>query len=146
VENQGGFSGKLALFAAFLAGSAVDATPTDDFRVQRSQVGKLSVGMLVSDVWKFYPRGMIKGGFMYPEGIPIPVIEIRLSRSQKEPSLEVGLAETKDHIHTIAKGINVLDRRFKTATGIGPGSTIALLRRVVHGLTIETFEQDTRRI
>lgn len=117
--------------------------PADGLLLQRGKVGRLSVGMLVSDIWKLFPRELLEGGFEYPEGIPTPVVAIRLSRDQREPSITVWLGETEDHRHTIARGFKVWDRRFTTAAGIGPETTIARLRNTVSGLTISSFEADT---
>jgi hypothetical protein len=128
----------------FSSAETGSAASTDELLLQRGKVGKLSVGMVVSDIWKLFPQDLLKGGFEYPEeGIPTPVIEIRLSRGQTEPSLTVWLGETGDHRRTIASGFKVRDRRFTTAAGIGPGMTIARLRNTVSGLTISSFEADT---
>ena len=141
MERSIRLAGIVALFVV-LVGSGAGAG-TDDFLIQRGKVGRLSVGMLVTDIWKFYPRASIKGGFLYSEGIPGPVIEIRLPSGQKKPSLIVGLDETKDHRNTVVRGIDARDARFKTVMGIGPGSTIRSVRSVVGALTIESFEGGT---
>ncbi len=142
VQNPYGTVVKMALLAAFLL-SGTGSAANDELLLQRGKVGNLSVGMVVSDIWKLFPRDLLKGGFEYPEGIPTPVVEIRLSRGQAEASITVWLGETEDHRRTIASGFKVCDRRFKTAAGIGPGMTITQLRNTLSGLTISSFDADT---
>lgn len=132
--------GGMLLLAGFSCGRVGAAVPNGDLLIQRERVGKLSVGMLAADVWKCYPRGEIRGGFVFPEGMAQPVVEIRLSPGQKEPSLVLTLDETRDHRHTVVKTIGVFDQRFRIKSGIGPGSTIARVRGGIEDLTIESFE------
>lgn len=115
-------------------------SPSPDFLIQPGRVGKLSMGMLITDIWKYYPKELIARGFVYPEGIPKPVIEIRILRGQKEPSICVRLDESADKRHTIAGSIQVLDPRFKTAQGVGPGSSLADVRKVIPDLESGSFE------
>ena len=142
MASLGVYARRAVLLAGLLAPKA-GSLPGRDFLIEEGKVGNLSVGMRVSTIVKLYPRWAVQGGFVYSEGIPAPVIEIRLTRGQKEPSLTIGLDETKDRRFTIARGIDVLDRRFRTSSGIGPGSTITSLRTAIRDLTIESFEGHT---
>jgi hypothetical protein len=85
--------------------------------------GKLMVGMSESAIYKAWPRKLTRKLVIYPEGIATTAVQIILGKDRKAPSLVVILnAET-------IYGIEVHDPRFKTAQGIGVGSSIAELRK-----------------
>jgi hypothetical protein len=144
MPSLGGYaSGVLILAGLFSVGGRGGDAPKGDFLIEAGKVGSLFVGMRASDIVRLYPRWAINGGFVYGEGIAAPVIEIRLARGQKRPSLSIGLDETTDHRFTIARGIEVFDRRFRTKSGIGPGSMISEVSAAFGDLTIESFEGQT---
>jgi len=134
--------GIIAVLVGLLSSQAA-SPPGREFRIEAGRVGNLLVGMRASTVMKLYPSWAIQGAFVYGEGIAAPVLEVRLARDQKKPSLSIGLGETSDHRFTIVRGIDVLDPRFRTATGIGPGSPISDLRAAFRDLSIESFEDHT---
>jgi hypothetical protein len=136
------YAGGVALLVGVVAARAGSA-PSRDFLIEPGKVGNLSVGMRVSAIVKLYPQWAVRGGFVYGEGIASPVIEIRLIRGQKDPSISIALDETTDHRFTIARGIDVLDPRFRTTSGIGPGSTVSNLRTAISDLTIGSLEGNT---
>jgi hypothetical protein len=138
-----GLSAKVMIPVALLVAATCSAAQSDSLLVSPGKVGPLVVGMNAVDVWKVFPRRLIRGGFAYPEGIPTPVLEIRMSGDQKGPSLILNLDETADHRHTTIRSIGVLDVRFKMASGIGPGSLVGILRSFVAGLVLMNFEADT---
>jgi hypothetical protein len=142
MASVGVYARGILLFAGLLAAEP-GSIPSHDFLIEAGKVGNLTVGMRASEIVRLYPRWAINGAFAYPEGIAAPVIEIRLARGQKKPSLSIGVEETTDHRFTIVRGIEVLDRRFQTKSGIGLGSTISDLSSAFGDLTIESFEGQT---
>jgi hypothetical protein len=85
--------------------------------------GKLKSGMAESAVYRAWPRTLTRKILIHSEGVEIPAVQIFVGRDRKTPSLVVILnAET-------IYGIEVHDPSFKTAQGIGVGSSIGDLRK-----------------
>jgi hypothetical protein len=87
------------------------------------QAGKLKIGMAESAIHQAWPRALTRKVVIYPEGIETPAVQIFIGKDRKTPSLVVIL-----NSETIY-GIEVHDPRFKTAQGIGVGSSIGDLRK-----------------
>jgi hypothetical protein len=99
------------------------AVVPDDLLLGPNHAGKLTVGMPESAIYKAWAPELTRKTVTYPEGIETPAVEIFLRKDRKTPSLVVIL-----NAGTIY-GIQVQDSRFKTAEGIGVGSSIADLRK-----------------
>ena len=76
-----------------------------------------------SSIYQAWPRNLTRKVTTYPEGIETPAVQIILGRNRELPSLVVILNGQTVY------GIEVHDPRFKTAQGIGVGSSIGDLRK-----------------
>ena len=114
----------LFLFLTCLAQTiATPASVPEDLLLGPHHAGKLTIGMPESAIYKAWPRRLTRKIRTYPVGIETPAVQIILGKDRKKPSLVVIL-----NGQTIF-GIEVHDPRFKTAQGIGVGSSIGDLRR-----------------
>ena len=102
---------------------AMPPSVPEDLLLGPHHAGKLTIGMPESAIYKAWPRKLTRKIRTYPEGIETPAVQIILGKDRKKPSLVVIL-----NGQTIF-GIEVHDPRFKTAQGIGVGSSIGDLRR-----------------
>jgi hypothetical protein len=102
---------------------ATPASVPENLLLGPHHAGKLRIGMAESAIYKAWPRELTRKIATYPEGIETPAVQIILSKDRKTPSLVVILNGQ------IIYGIEVHDPRFKTAQGIGVGSSIGDLRK-----------------
>lgn len=114
----------LPLFFVRATGTmAGQASVPEQFLLGPHHAGELKVGMAEAAIYKAWPRRLTRRITTYPEGIETPAVQIFLGKHPKTPSLVVIL-----NGQTIF-GIEVHDPIFKTALGIGVGSSIGDLRK-----------------
>jgi hypothetical protein len=127
-----------AALCLVLAAVAVHA----DDSLAPGRVGKLVMGMSLEAIYKVYPKEMTRKidiDQSEEDDLPVHAVDIFLDKNMDrhlEPSLSVRL-ETADGG---VSGIQVTDPRFKTADGIGVGSSLGQIRRVYKGLYITAGE------
>jgi hypothetical protein len=129
----------LALFLFLTSLTQKIATPasvSEDLLLGPHHAGKLTIGMPESAIYKAWPRRLTRRIRTYPEGIETPTVQIILEKDRKTPSLVVIL-----NGQTIF-GIEVHDPRFKTAQGIGVGSSMGDLRKTKLHFTFNREEGD----
>jgi hypothetical protein len=97
-----------------------------DLNLAPGRVGALKIGMTADEVLGLFGQERVKRVDLRLEGGFSPALEIRLgSPSAPRPSLTAELLPPP--ANTVFR-VNVFDRRFKTAHGLGVGSTFAEIR------------------
>jgi hypothetical protein len=101
--------------------------PGGDFALAPGRAGGIRLGMLRNEVFEAYRPRQVRETDLRLEGMPSPALEIRLPGGPSDhPSLIAELTESRASVWRI----RVYDPRFRTAEGIGPGSTLGEIRRV----------------
>ena len=112
--------GLLLLLIVLGAGLALAA---DDFVLARNRVGNLIIGMPESAIYLVYPRQITKTVDLQLEGYPTPAVQVFLTKGRLQPSLVSRLDGPVPGVY----GIEVRDFRFRTAKGVGVGSSLGQL-------------------
>ena len=99
-----------------------------EFLVKPGAAGTIEFGQTVDHLYTQFGHERIRLHATFPEGMFQPVLEIRLAANDPAPALVVRVGEWPCPEHRVT-GISVLDRRFRTANGLGVGSTFADIRR-----------------
>jgi hypothetical protein len=120
-------------FIAFGAGLAPAA---DDFVLARNRVGNVIIGMPESAIYMVYPRQITKKVDLQLEGNPTPAVQVFLTRDRQRPSLVIRLDGPVPGVY----GVEVMDSRFKTAKGVGVGSSFGQLRKTEKQLSFVSGE------
>jgi hypothetical protein len=104
----------------------VSAQPQSNFTLARGQVGQLRIGVTVDEVAVLFGNSRVKRIDLQLEGMPTPALEIRLDdAASARPSMT---AEVFPPSENRIWRVNVFDRRFRTADGLGVDSTLAEIR------------------
>lgn len=103
--------------------------PSAEFIVRPGAAGNLELGQTVDHLYKQFGHERIRLHATFPEGMFQPVLEIRLAANDPGPALVVRVGEWPCPEYRVT-GISVLDRRFRTAHGLGVGSTFADIRKL----------------
>ncbi len=130
-----GRSRTFAWLALLVVSSSV-ASASNDFLLARNRVGRLASGMSENAIYKIYPRRITRKVDLQLEGAPTPAVQIFLSKNHRKPSLVIRLTGPEATIG----GIDVTDSQFKTAAGIGVGSSLGQLRRAQRRLSFVSGE------
>jgi hypothetical protein len=106
--------------------SATTTHQQTNFILARGQVGQLKIGMTADEVVALFGNQRMKHVDLQLEGMPTPALEIRLGNvSAAKASL---VAELFPPAENRVWRVSVFDRRFKTADGLGIGSTLGQIR------------------
>jgi len=103
-------------------------TVPQEFLLSMDRAGRFEVGEPVDDVYRAVGRDTVRLVDTFGEGLFSPAIEIRLPSAPVSRSIVAAIREWPCPGFAIW-GIQVRDPRFRTAEGLGVGSTVADLRR-----------------
>ena len=106
-------------------GTAVAA----DLRLSVGAAGPIRVGQSVDDLFVKVGRENTRLVDLFTEGMFQPALEIRLAGAPNQPALTVPIREWPCREFSVW-GITVRDPRFRTADGLGIGSSLADIRKV----------------
>lgn len=127
------------LLLCFSTQLAFAAAPLPDYLVQNYRAGRISADMTPELASKQYPPERVKWWAPYPR---VHVIDIDPTADPNAPAaLRLYLDRDQKRIVTIG----ITDIRFRTAQGIGIGSTFGALRKAHPRLTIRTEEGEMDR-
>jgi hypothetical protein len=104
-----------------------------DFLLARGRAGAARVGMTIDDLYRAYGWRDMKLVDLFGEGMFTPAIEISMDGKKAL------VAEIAPRTGFVVNRIMVEDSRFKTADGIGIGSTLSDLRKL-HAVQISSGE------
>jgi hypothetical protein len=124
------------LVVTFIAlGAGAVALAADDFLLARNRVGNVIIGMPESAIYRVYPRQITRQVDLRLEGFPTPAVQVFLT-DRRHPSLVIRLDGPARGVY----GVEVMDSRFKTASGIGVGSSFGQLRKARKQLSFVSGE------
>jgi hypothetical protein len=95
--------------------------------VDRGRAGEIEIGMSVDRVAQILGSDYLRLRAEFREGNFTPMLDITLPRSESDPAISAVISAAGPCPYHIFSMI-VRDRRFKTAQGIGVGSTLADIR------------------
>lgn len=99
-----------------------------EFLLASHQAGYAQIGHSVESLYHGYDRSSVIFDKEYTDGIPYPVVCIRLP-GQTNNSMLLSLNISKQGQQQTIDSIHVYDERFKTASGVGINSTLGDLRK-----------------
>ena len=115
----------LACVAASVTVSAQD----NEYLLRPGHVGNVEIGQTADKVYRDFGHQRVRFAATFPEGQFQPVLEIRMSEtSPPGPDFVARVREWPCPGYRVS-GITVLDRRFRTANGLGVGSTFGDIRK-----------------
>jgi hypothetical protein len=103
----------------------VGIASANEFTLARHQVGGLLLGMSAEEVYKIYPKELTKQIRISNEDESMPAIQVFRTASKQTLSLVIVLDAKNGKVVYV----DVRDPRFKTASGIGVGSSLGELRK-----------------
>jgi hypothetical protein len=117
----------VCLSAALAAQTARTAAPPGATLLSMGKAGPIEVGMRVDDLYRAVGRNRVRLVDLFREGMFDPALEIRWSGASGPPSIVAPFREWPCLVASV-QGIFVHDAKFRTAEGIGVGSTLGQLR------------------
>ena len=118
--------GVVVLVAVMLA--AIATAQSDSFLLSPGRAGQIEVGMPVDDLYRIVGRDQVRLVDLFSEGMFTPAIEIRLAGASAAPAMIAPIREWPCGVYALS-AVDVWDQRFRTAEGIGAGSTLGDLRQ-----------------
>jgi hypothetical protein len=118
----------IALYCLALFSGAVRSDAQDNYLLEKNRAGQVELGMTIDELHTRYEPSSTKLVATYSEGMFTPVMEIYLkgAATKKRAPLVIGIDKDREWI---VSGIEVNDTRFRTAKGIGVGSTLGEIRK-----------------
>jgi hypothetical protein len=120
------FAAAALLTLVFEAQSRPGAAP--ESLLSTGHAGRFEIGESVDEVYKAVGKQNVTLVDTFEEGMFNPAIEIVLSGASSNPSIVAWIREWPCSEFSLY-GISVRDPRFRTAEGLGVGSTVADLRK-----------------
>ncbi|HEY3518055.1 MAG TPA: hypothetical protein VGL98_13490 [Gammaproteobacteria bacterium] len=98
------------------------------FVLDEGSAGEIKLGMSVDQVAALVGQEWLTLRATFPEGRFQPVLDIASPWVDNGPALTARISPSSRCFGYFVGSISVFDRRFKTAEGVGPGSTLGELR------------------
>jgi hypothetical protein len=130
----------IATSASIVARTRQDSIPSS-FLLTAGKAGSFELGMTVDELIAQVGREHVRLVATFPEGMFQPEIEVELPGFAKGPALVAPIREFPCGQFALW-GISVHDPRFRTANGLGAGSTLGDLRRHYPGVTVTNIDAD----
>jgi hypothetical protein len=118
----------IALSWLALLSGAVRSDAQDNHLLEKNRAGQIEIGMTIDELHTRYEPSSTKLIATYVEGMFAPVLEIYPRGAAKKGRSPLVIAIDKDR-EWIVDSIQVNDARFRTAEGIGVGSTLGDIRK-----------------
>ena len=99
------------------------------FVLDEGRVGEIRLGMSVDQVAALVGQEWLTLRATFPEGMFQPVLDIASPWVESGPALSARISTSGNCFGFFVGSTWVFDPRFKTAEGVGPGSTLGDLRR-----------------
>jgi hypothetical protein len=118
----------IALYCLALLSNAARSDAQDDYLLEKNRAGQVELGMTIDELHTRYEPSSTKLVATYVEGMFAPVLELYSRGAAKKGRPPLVIAIDKDR-EWVVGGIQVNDARFRTAKGIGVGSTLGDIRK-----------------